>query len=105
MLKGISQQNDFFAFKHLIYHVTTVTLQTTGFRYKFDKNIRRQLVREAAMRPLATINELLEFLESTGCVAQVTTLCCLILTSGLWGRVAKKKPFLRKNIEAQKHTM
>lgn len=81
---------------------TTVTLPRTGRPSKIDDKTRRKLIREAARRPTATLKELQEFLASTGCVVHVTTISRLLHMSGLWGRVARRKPYLtKKNIQAR----
>ncbi|MCJ8729688.1 hypothetical protein PDJAM_G00109390 [Pangasius djambal] len=78
----------------------TATLPRTGLPSKIDEKTRRRLVREAAKRPTATLKELQEFLASTGCVVHVKTISRILHTSGLWGRVARQKPFLtKKNIQ------
>uniref|UniRef100_A0AAR2JMY3 Transposase Tc1-like domain-containing protein n=1 Tax=Pygocentrus nattereri TaxID=42514 RepID=A0AAR2JMY3_PYGNA len=83
-------------------HGTTVTLPRTGRPSKIDDKTRRKLVREAAKRPTATLKELQEFLASTSCAVHVTTISHLLHMSGLWGRVARRKPYLsKKNIQAQ----
>uniref|UniRef100_A0AAY5K9G5 Transposase Tc1-like domain-containing protein n=1 Tax=Esox lucius TaxID=8010 RepID=A0AAY5K9G5_ESOLU len=66
------------------------------------EKMRRKLVREASKRPTATLKELQEFLASTGCVLHVTTISRILHMNGLWGRVARRKPFLtKKNIQAR----
>ena len=80
---------------------TTVTLPRTGHPCKIDEKTRRKLVREAAKRPTATLKELQKYLASTGCVVHVTTIARILHKSGLWGRLAREKPFLmKKNIQA-----
>lgn len=84
-------------------YATIVTLPRTGHLSKIDKT-RRKLVREAAKRPTATLKELQEFLASTACVVHMTAISCLLHMSGLWGRMARRKPYLtKKNIQAQLH--
>uniref|UniRef100_A0A803K548 Transposase n=1 Tax=Xenopus tropicalis TaxID=8364 RepID=A0A803K548_XENTR len=83
---------------------TTVTLPRTGRPSKIDEKTRRKLVREATKRPTATLKELQEYLASTGCVVHVTTIYHTLHMSGLWGTVARRKPFLtKKNIQARLH--
>uniref|UniRef100_A0AAY5KP04 Transposase Tc1-like domain-containing protein n=1 Tax=Esox lucius TaxID=8010 RepID=A0AAY5KP04_ESOLU len=70
---------------------TTETLPRTKHPTKMYEKTRRKLVREASKRPIA----------STGCVLHVTTISCILHMNGLWGRVARRKPFLtKKNIQA-----
>uniref|UniRef100_A0A803JMT1 Transposase Tc1-like domain-containing protein n=1 Tax=Xenopus tropicalis TaxID=8364 RepID=A0A803JMT1_XENTR len=73
---------------------TTVTLPRTGCPSKIDEKTRRKLVREATKRPTATLKELQQYLASTGCLVHVTTISRILHMSGLWGRVARRKPFL-----------
>uniref|UniRef100_A0AAY5KI17 Transposase Tc1-like domain-containing protein n=1 Tax=Esox lucius TaxID=8010 RepID=A0AAY5KI17_ESOLU len=80
---------------------TSETLPRTGCPSKIDEKMRRKLVREASKRPTATLKELQEFLASTGCVLHVTTISLILHMNRLWGRVARRKPFLtKKNIQA-----
>lgn len=53
-----------------------------------------KLVREVAKRPLVTLNDLQKFVASSGCVVHVTTISSILHISGLWGRVARRKPFV-----------
>ncbi|KAI3371761.1 hypothetical protein L3Q82_024310 [Scortum barcoo] len=79
-----------------IWHNSDITKEQ-DVQSKIDDKTRRKLVREAAKRPTATLKELQEFLASTGCVAvHVTTISSLLHMSGLWGRVARWKPYLSK---------
>uniref|UniRef100_A0AAY5KIL8 Transposase Tc1-like domain-containing protein n=1 Tax=Esox lucius TaxID=8010 RepID=A0AAY5KIL8_ESOLU len=75
---------------------TTKTLPRSGRPSKINEKTRRKLVREASKRPTATLKELQEFLASTGCVLHVTTISRILHMNGLWGRVARQKPFLTK---------
>lgn len=77
---------------------TTGTLPRTGPPSKTDETTRRELVQEAAKRPTATLKELQGFITRTGCGLHVTTICCILHMSGLWGRVARQK----KNIQEPK---
>lgn len=62
---------------------TTVTLLRTGRPSKISpEKIRRNLVREAAERPAATLEELQQFLESTGGSLHVTTISRILHISG-----------------------
>ncbi len=70
----------------------TVTLPSTGYPSKMYEKMRRKLVREAAMRPKATLKELQEILASTSCVVYVTTISQILHISGLWGRLEIKTP-------------
>ena len=79
-----------------------MTLPRTGHPSKIYEKTKRKLVLEAAKRPKATLKELQELLASTGCAVRVTTISRILHMSGLWGRVARRKPFLtKKNIQAR----
>uniref|UniRef100_A0A8C5LXJ6 Transposase n=1 Tax=Leptobrachium leishanense TaxID=445787 RepID=A0A8C5LXJ6_9ANUR len=80
---------------------TTLTLPRTGRPYKCNEKTTRKLVKEAAKRPTATLKELQEYLASTGCVVHVTTISRILHMSGLWGRAARLKTFLKKNLKDQ----
>uniref|UniRef100_A0A674EJM0 Tc1-like transposase DDE domain-containing protein n=1 Tax=Salmo trutta TaxID=8032 RepID=A0A674EJM0_SALTR len=83
-------------------YVTTETLPRTGRPSKIYEKTRRKLVREASKRPTATLKELQEYLASTSCMLHVTTISRILHMNGLWGRVARRKPFLTmKNIQAR----
>uniref|UniRef100_A0AAY5K3N1 Transposase Tc1-like domain-containing protein n=1 Tax=Esox lucius TaxID=8010 RepID=A0AAY5K3N1_ESOLU len=82
---------------------TTETLPRTGHPSKIYEKMRRKLVREASKRPPATLKELQEFLASTGRILHVTTISRILHMNGLWGRVARWKPFLTKKAFPQKH--
>ena len=81
---------------------TTETLPRTGHPSKINEKMRRKLVREASKRPTATLKELQEFQGSTGCGLHVTKISSILHMYGLWGRMARRKPFLtKKNIQAR----
>uniref|UniRef100_A0AAY5JXF0 Transposase Tc1-like domain-containing protein n=1 Tax=Esox lucius TaxID=8010 RepID=A0AAY5JXF0_ESOLU len=81
---------------------TTDSLPRTGHPSKMYEKTRRKPVREASKRPTATLKELQVCLASTGCVLHVTTISCILHMNGLWGRVARRKPFLTmKNIQSR----
>lgn len=63
---------------------TTVTLLRTGC---LDEITKRNLVREAAKKPTATLKELQQFLESTGCSLNVTAISQMLHIFGFRGRV------------------
>ena len=84
-----------------IWHNSDITKNWTYSTCKSDEKTTRKLVREAAKRPTATLNKLQEYLANTGRVVHVTTISRILHMSGLWGRVARRKPFLmKKNIQA-----
>lgn len=72
---------------------TTVTSPRTGRPSKIHKRTRQNLTREAAKRPTAMMNE---HLRSTDYSLDVAT-SRILHTSGLWGRPARREPFLIKD--------
>ena len=62
---------------------------------KLDDQARR-LIRETTKRPLATLKDLQAFMAKTGHCVHVT-ICQALRKSGLYGRVARRKPLLLKS--------
>ena len=54
------------------------------------------LIREATKRPMATLKDLQVFIAEIGQPVHVKTISQALHKAGLYGRVAKKKPFLKK---------
>uniref|UniRef100_A0AAY5L4C4 Transposase Tc1-like domain-containing protein n=1 Tax=Esox lucius TaxID=8010 RepID=A0AAY5L4C4_ESOLU len=75
---------------------TTKTLPGSGRRSKLDERARRKLVREATKRPTATLKQLQDFMTKSGHCVHVTTISQILHKCGLYGRVARKKPLLKK---------
>ena len=75
---------------------TTQTLPGSGRHSKLDERARRKLVREATKRPTATLKQLQEFMTKSGHCVHVTTISQILHKCGLYGRVARKKPLLKK---------
>ena len=75
---------------------TTKTLPRSGRPSKLDDRARRRLIREATKRPMATLQELQAFMAKTGQSVHVTTISQALHKSGLYGRVARRKPLLKK---------
>jgi len=75
---------------------TTKTLPKTGRPSKLDDKARRKLIREATKRPMATLKELHAFMAKTGHCVHVTTISQALHKSGLYNRVARRKPLLKK---------
>lgn len=76
---------------------TTNTLPRSGRPSKLDDRARRKLIREATKRPKATLKDLQVFMAGTGLSVHVTTISQVLHKAGLYGRVARKKPFLKKS--------
>uniref|UniRef100_A0AAY5KP94 Transposase Tc1-like domain-containing protein n=1 Tax=Esox lucius TaxID=8010 RepID=A0AAY5KP94_ESOLU len=76
---------------------TTQTLPGSGRRSKLDERARRRLVREATKRPTATLKQLQEFMTKSGHCVHVTTISQILHKCDLYGRVARKKPLLKKD--------
>ena len=62
-----------------------------------DDQARRTLIREATKRPMPTLNKLHAFMAKTGHCVHVTTISQVLHKSGLDGRVARRKPLLKKD--------
>ena len=75
---------------------TTKTLSRSGRPSKLDDRARRRLIRETTKRPIATLQELQAFMAKTGQSVHVTTISQALHKSGLYGRVARRKPLLKK---------
>jgi len=75
---------------------TTNTLPRSGHPSKLDGRARRTLIREATKRPKATLKDLQGFMAGTGQSVHMTTISQALHKAGLYGRVARKKPFLKK---------
>ncbi|MGH0179012.1 UNVERIFIED_CONTAM: hypothetical protein FKN15_003272 [Acipenser sinensis] len=76
-------------------HHYTQTLPRSGCPSKLDDRARR-LIREATKRLMATLQELQAFMAKTGQSVHVTTISQALHKSGLYGRVARWKPLLKK---------
>ena len=75
---------------------TTKILPRSGHRSKLDDQARRRLIREATKRPMAALKELHAFMAKTGHCVHVTTISQALHDYGLYGRVARRKPLLKK---------
>ena len=71
---------------------TTKTLPRSGRPSKLDDQARRRLIREATKMPMATLNELQAFMAKIGQCVHVATISQALHKSGLYGRVARRKP-------------
>ena len=75
---------------------TTKTLPRSGRSSILDDQGRRRLIREATKRPMATLKKLQAFMIKTGHFVHVTTTSQTLHKPGLHGRMARRKPFLKK---------
>ena len=75
---------------------TTKTLPRSGHLTKIDDQARRRLIRETTKRPMATLKELHDFMVNNGHCVHVKTISQALHKSGLYSRVARRKPLLKK---------
>jgi hypothetical protein len=75
---------------------TTKTLPRTGHLAKLSNLGRRVLVREVTKNPMVTLTELQGLSVEMGEPSRRTTISSALHQSSLYGRVARRKPFLRK---------
>ena len=75
---------------------TTKTLSGSGRLSKLYERVRRKLIREVTKRPTATLKQLQEFMTKSGHCVHVTTISQILHKCGLYGRVARIKPLLKK---------
>ena len=76
---------------------TTKTLPRAVRLVKLSNWGRMALVREMAKNPMVTLTELHSSSVETGAPSRRTTISAAIHKSGLYGRVARRKPLLSKN--------
>ena len=76
---------------------TTATLPREGRPPKLSDQVRRALVREATKRPMVTLKELERSTAEMGETVHGTTITRTLHKAGLYGRVARRKPLLKKN--------
>ncbi|KAF7656113.1 hypothetical protein LDENG_00045810 [Lucifuga dentata] len=75
---------------------TTRTLPRAGRPPKMDNRERRVLVREVMKNPMVTMNELQRSCKELGETSRRSNISAALHQSGLYGRVARRKPFLSK---------
>ncbi|CAJ0949202.1 unnamed protein product [Ranitomeya imitator] len=75
------------------YHITA-NLPIPGRPSKLSSQTRR-LIRDAAKRPMITLDELQRSTAEVGQSVHRTTISRTLRKSGLYGRVARRKPFLK----------
>ena len=76
---------------------TTRTLPRAGQPSKLSDGGRRALVREVTKNPIVTLSELQRSSVERGEPSRRTTIPTAIHQSGLYGRVARRKPLLSKS--------
>ncbi|CAB1432769.1 unnamed protein product [Pleuronectes platessa] len=74
---------------------TTANLPRGGRPPKLKSRTRRKLIREATRRPMVTLEELQRSTAEVGESVHRTTISRLLHKSGLYGRVARRKPLLK----------
>uniref|UniRef100_W5NN98 Tc1-like transposase DDE domain-containing protein n=1 Tax=Lepisosteus oculatus TaxID=7918 RepID=W5NN98_LEPOC len=74
---------------------TTANLPRPGRPSKLSAQTRRRLIRDAAKRPIFTLDELQRTTAEVGESVHRTTISLTLHKSGLYGRVARRKPFLK----------
>jgi transposase len=75
---------------------TTANLPRPGRPSKLSAHTRRRLIRDAAKRPMITLDELQRSTAEVGDSVHRTTISHILHKSGLYGRVARRKPFLKE---------
>ncbi|MGH0162753.1 UNVERIFIED_CONTAM: hypothetical protein FKN15_064569 [Acipenser sinensis] len=75
---------------------TTATLPREGRPPKLSDQVRRALVREATKRPMVTLKELERSTAEMGETLHGTTITRTLHKAGLYGRVVRRKPLLKK---------
>jgi len=75
---------------------TTETLPRSGRPSKLNDQARRRLIREVTKRPNATLKELHAFMVKIGHCVNVSTISQALHKSGLYVKVASRKPLLKK---------
>lgn len=75
---------------------TTVNLRRMGRPSKITVKGKRKLLREARANPSVTLEDLKKSLHGAGTNVHKSTISRCLHKEGLYGRVAKKKPYLKK---------
>ena len=75
---------------------TTKTLPRAGHQAKLSNRWRRALVREVTEKPMVTLTELQSSSVERGEPSRRTTISAALHHSGLYGKVARRKPLLSK---------
>uniref|UniRef100_A0A8C7RFJ4 Tc1-like transposase DDE domain-containing protein n=1 Tax=Oncorhynchus mykiss TaxID=8022 RepID=A0A8C7RFJ4_ONCMY len=74
---------------------TTANLPRPGRPSKLSAHTRRRLIRDAAKRPMITLDELQRSTAEVGDSVHRKTISRILHKSSLYGRVARRKPFLK----------
>ncbi|CDQ97598.1 unnamed protein product, partial [Oncorhynchus mykiss] len=72
---------------------TTANLPRPGRPSKLSAHTRIRLIRDAAKRPMITLDELQRSTAEVGDSVHRTTISGILHKSGIYGRVARRKPF------------
>jgi hypothetical protein len=75
---------------------TTKTLPRAGHTAKLSNRGRRALVMEMTKNPIFTLRDLQSSFVEMGAPSRMTTIYAALHQSGLYGRVARRKPLLSK---------
>jgi transposase len=75
---------------------TTTNLPREDRPPKLTDQARRALIRGATKRPMITLKEMQSSPAEIGVFVHLTTLSCTLHRAGLYGRVARRKPLLKK---------
>jgi transposase len=75
---------------------TTKTLPRAGLLARLSNRGRRALVSEVTKNPIVTLTELQSSSVEMGYLSRRTTISAALHQSGLYGRVARRKPLLSK---------
>jgi len=79
-----------------LVHGTTASLPRKGRPCKLNQRTRQKLVRDATTKPHITLKELQSVAEAAGVKIHESTISRTLHQSNLFGRVARKKPLLKK---------
>lgn len=78
-------------------HGTTHSLSKSGCPSKLDDREWRHLVWDATRKQMATLKNLQDFIANRGKCLHPTTISKILHTSGLYGILARRKPFDKKS--------
>ena len=77
-------------------HHTTQTLPRSGRPPKLSSWASRKLVRDVTLKPTMTLRDLQSSVSEMGVSVHTSTISRSLHKAGLYGRVARKKPLLKK---------
>ncbi|MBN3272993.1 TCB1 transposase, partial [Polyodon spathula] len=75
---------------------TTPNMLKAGCPLKLSSCVRRALIREATKRPMTILKDLQRSMAEMGETVHVSIIAEVLHKSGLYGQVARRKPFLKK---------